>query len=248
MKPRILEIRQSVLDKNDRLARDLRARFEAAGVLVVNLVSGPGAGKTALLEETLRRMSARGLRVAAIVGDLATENDAQRLLRSGAPVRQIETGGLCHLEADLVARRLEGWVLDELDFLFIENVGNLVCPSDYDLGEALRVALLSTTEGEDKPLKYPPMFHSADVVLLTKIDLAAAVEFNRDSALGSLTAIAPHAVVIETSARTGAGIDEWIDFLTERALTEHASTESASTESASTAHATSATALSSRGE
>lgn len=207
-----------MLDKNDRLARELRARFEAAGVLAVNLVSSPGAGKTALLEETLRRMSARGLRVAAIVGDLATENDARRLARSGAPVRQIETGGLCHLEADLVARRLEGWKLEEIDFLFIENVGNLVCPSDYDLGEAVRAVMLSTTEGEDKPLKYPPMFHSADVVLLTKIDLAAAVEFDRDSALDNINAIAPHASVIETSARTGAGIDEWIAFLAARKM------------------------------
>ncbi|MCL4861307.1 MAG: hydrogenase nickel incorporation protein HypB [Caldilineaceae bacterium] len=205
-----------MLDKNDRLAQELRTRFEAAGVFTVNLVSSPGAGKTALLEETLRRMQARGLRVAAIVGDLATENDARRLARSGAPVRQIETGGLCHLEADLVARRLEGWTLTDFDFLFIENVGNLVCPSDYDLGEALRVALLATTEGEDKPLKYPPMFHSADVVMLTKCDLSAAVEFDRAAAVAAIEAIAPHARILETSARTGAGIDAWIDLLVER--------------------------------
>lgn len=216
MKPRILELRQSVLDKNDRLARDLRARFVAAGVLAVNLVSSPGAGKTALLEETMRRMSARSLRVAAIVGDLATENDARRLARSGAPVRQIETGGLCHLEAELVTRRLEGWTLTDFDFLFIENVGNLVCPSDYDLGEAVRAVLLSTTEGEDKPLKYPPMFHSADIVLLTKIDLAAAVEFDRGAAIASLEAIAPHAAILDTSARSGEGIDAWIDLLVKR--------------------------------
>lgn len=205
-----------MLDKNDRLAQELRTRFEAAGVFTVNLVSSPGAGKTALLEETLRRMQARELRVAAIVGDLATENDARRLARSGAPVRQIETGGLCHLEADLVARRLEGWTLTDFDFLFIENVGNLVCPSDYDLGEALRVALLATTEGEDKPLKYPPMFHSADVVMLTKCDLSAAVEFDRAAAVAAIEAIAPHARILETSARTGAGIDAWIDLLVER--------------------------------
>ena len=219
MQPRILEIRQAVLDKNDQLARDLRSRFVAAGVLAVNLVSSPGAGKTALLEETLRRLLARGWRAAAIVGDLATENDARRLARSGAPVRQIETGGLCHLEADLVARRLEGWNLADYDFLFIENVGNLVCPSDYDLGEAVRAVLLSAPEGEDKPRKYPPMFHSADIVLLTKLDLAAAVEFDRDAALASIQAIAPHAVIFETSARTGAGIDAWIDSL----VTRHAS-------------------------
>ncbi len=213
MQPRILEIRQAVLDKNDQLARELRQRFETAGILAVNLVSSPGAGKTALLEETLRRLQVRGWRVAAIVGDLATENDARRLARSGAPVRQIETGGLCHLEADLVARRLEGWALADFDFLFIENVGNLVCPSDYDLGEAARAVLLSVTEGEDKPLKYPPMFHSADMVILTKLDLAAAVEFDRDAALANVRAIAPHASIFETSARTGAGIDAWIDDL-----------------------------------
>ncbi|MFZ1769637.1 MAG: hydrogenase nickel incorporation protein HypB [Caldilinea sp.] len=216
MKPRILELRQAVLDKNDQLAHALRGQFEAAGVLVVNLVSSPGAGKTALLEETLRRMQARGWRVAAIVGDLATENDARRLARSGAPVRQIETGALCHLEADLVARRLEGWRLDEFDFLFIENVGNLVCPSDYDLGEAVRAVLLAVTEGEDKPRKYPPLFHSADLALLTKIDLAAAVEFDRNVALASIQAVAPHATIFETSARTGAGIDDWIEYLAAR--------------------------------
>lgn len=219
MQPRILEIRQAVLDKNDRLAHALRSRFAAAGVLTVNLVSSPGAGKTALLEETLRRLQVRGWRVAAIVGDLATENDARRLARSGAPVRQIETGGLCHLEADLVARRLEGWNLADYDFLFIENVGNLVCPSDYDLGEAMRAVLLSVTEGEDKPRKYPPLFHSADIVILTKLDLAAAVEFDHAAALASLQAIAPHAAIFETSARTGAGIDAWIDYL----VTRHAS-------------------------
>ncbi len=216
MKPRILELRKAVLDKNDEIARTLRARFEAAGVFVVNLVSSPGAGKTALLEETMRRMVERHWRVAAIVGDLATENDARRLARSGAPVRQIETGGLCHLEAELVARRLEGWALEELDFLFIENVGNLVCPSDYDLGEALRVVLFSTTEGEDKPNKYPPMFYSADVVVLTKMDLAAATDFDYAGAVANVRTVAPHAVLLETSARTGEGLDRWIEFLVAR--------------------------------
>lgn len=213
MKPRIVTLRQAVLDKNDRLAHDLRRRFDAAGVLAVNLVSGPGAGKTALLEETMRRMRNQGWSVAAIVGDLATENDARRLARSGAPVRQIETGTLCHLEADLVAQQLVHWHLEEIDFLFIENVGNLVCPSDYDLGETVRAVLFAITEGEDKPRKYPPLFYSADVALLTKIDLAVAVEFDRAAALASIAAVAPHALVIETSARTGDGIDAWIDYL-----------------------------------
>lgn len=216
MPPRILELRQSLLEKNDQLARALRSRFLAAGLLAVNLVSSPGAGKTALLEVTLTRMRSQGWRVAALVGDLATTHDAQRLQRSGAPVRQIETGTLCHLEADLVARRLEGWALDELDFLFVENVGNLVCPADYDLGESARVVLLAATEGEDKPRKYPPLFHSADLALITKMDLAAAVAFDSAAAVASLQAVAPHAPILETSARSGLGIDPWIDWLVNR--------------------------------
>ena len=216
MPPRILELRHSLLEKNDQLARALRSRFLAAGLLAVNLVSSPGAGKTALLEVTLTRMRSQGWRVAALVGDLATTHDAQRLQRSGAPVRQIETGTLCHLEADLVARRLEGWTLDELDFLFVENVGNLVCPADYDLGESARVVLLAATEGEDKPRKYPPLFHSADLALITKMDLAAAVAFDSAAAVASLQAVAPHAAILETSARSGLGIDSWIDWLVDR--------------------------------
>ncbi|MFM7175045.1 MAG: hydrogenase nickel incorporation protein HypB [Caldilinea sp.] len=216
MPPRILELRQSLLEKNDQLARALRSRFLAAGLLAVNLVSSPGAGKTALLEVTLTRMRSQGWRVAALVGDLATTHDAQRLQRSGAPVRQIETGTLCHLEADLVARRLEGWTLDELDFLFVENVGNLVCPADYDLGESARVVLLAATEGEDKPRKYPPLFHSADLALITKMDLAAAVAFDSAAAVASLQAVAPHATILETSARSGLGIDSWINWLVDR--------------------------------
>lgn len=216
MQPRILEIRQGVLDKNDRLAQELRERFAAAGVLAVNLVSSPGTGKTALLEETLRRLVAGGWRAAALVGDLATTNDARRLARSGAPVRQIETGTLCHLEADLVSRHLAGWELEELDFLFVENVGNLVCPADYDLGESLRVVLLAVTEGEDKPLKYPPLFSSADVAVLTKVDMAEAAGFDRTATLANLAAVRPGIAVFETSARTGQGLAEWVDFLVER--------------------------------
>lgn len=213
--PRILELRQGLLDKNDRLAADLRRRFQAAGLLAVNMVSSPGTGKTALLEATLRRMGEQGLRVAALVGDLATANDAARLARSGAPVRQIETGDMCHLEAHQIAQHLDAWgiALDELDFLFIENVGNLVCPSGYDLGEALRVVLMSVTEGEDKPEKYPVIFHSADVALITKIDLAEAVEFDRARAVASIESVRPGVHIIETSAKTGAGLDAWIRYL-----------------------------------
>ncbi len=213
MTARIVDVRQGVLSKNDALAADLRQRFHAAGVTVLNLVSSPGAGKTALLERTLADLLARGRRAAALVGDLATENDARRLARSGAPVRQIVTAGICHLEAEMVATHLAGWDLAALDFLFIENVGNLVCPSGYDLGEDARVVLLSTTEGEDKPLKYPPMFHSAHLALLTKIDLAEAVEFDRAAAYAAIHAVRPGMPILETSARTGQGIDAWLAWL-----------------------------------
>ncbi len=218
MKPRLLEIRKGVLEKNDVLAEGLRSRFHAAGVYTLNWVSSPGTGKTALLEATLKRMRERGLRVAALVGDLATENDANRLARSGAPVRQIVTGGNCHLEADMIEHHLAaaGWDLNDLDFLFIENVGNLVCPSSYDLGEDLRVVLLSVTEGEDKPLKYPSMFNSSDVAMITKIDLAEAVEFDRAAAYANLEAVRPGLRVFETSAKKGTGVDAWVDFLVAR--------------------------------
>ncbi len=213
MKPRVLEIRQGVLEKNDLLAHDLRARFEANGVTVFNLVSSPGAGKTLLLEKTLTRLRERGLNPAVLVGDVATDNDARRLERSGAPSRQIVTAGNCHLEADMIARHLEGWPLEAFDFLFIENVGNLVCPAHYDLGEAARVVLLSVTEGEDKPLKYPPMFFSADAAVITKIDLADATEFDRAAAYAALEAVRPGLMTFELSARTGQGMDAWIDYL-----------------------------------
>ncbi|MBI1298977.1 hydrogenase nickel incorporation protein HypB [bacterium] len=217
MNTRLLEIRQGILSKNDRLAQRLRQRFHDAGVLAVNLVSSPGTGKTALLERTLREM-APTYRVASLVGDLATENDAVRLARSGAPVRQIVTQGMCHLEAEMIESHLVGWDLADLDFLFIENVGNLVCPSSYDLGEDLRVVLLSVTEGEDKPLKYPPMFNSADVALITKMDLAGAVEFDRAAAYANLRAVRPDVTILETSAKTGAGVAAWIDWLVARRL------------------------------
>jgi hydrogenase nickel incorporation protein HypB len=215
MNSRLVEIRQGVLSKNDQLAAELRQRFTASGVLAINLVSSPGTGKTALLERTLREMAGQH-RVAALVGDLATENDALRLARSGAPVRQIVTEGMCHLEAEMIQRHLQDWQPMELEFLFIENVGNLVCPSSYDLGEALRVVLLSVTEGEDKPLKYPPLFHSADVALITKIDLAEVVEFDRSATYANLRAVRPNIPVFETSAKTGAGMDAWIGWLVEQ--------------------------------
>jgi hydrogenase nickel incorporation protein HypB len=209
MQPRIVEVREGILKKNDVLARELRARFRAAGVRAVSLVSSPGAGKTALLEATLGALKDE-LRLAALVGDLATDNDARRLGRAGVPVRQIVTGTVCHLEAEMVARALEGWSLAELDLLFVENVGNLVCPSSYDLGEDLRVVAMSVTEGEDKPLKYPTIFNSADLALVTKADLAEAVGFDRAAARRSIEAVRPGLEVLELSARSGVGMDAWL--------------------------------------
>jgi hydrogenase nickel incorporation protein HypB len=211
--PRLVEVRQNVLKQNDLLARSLRHRFEAAGVFVASLVSSPGAGKTTLLEKTLTRLREKGCRVAALVGDLATENDAARLARSQAPVKQIITGTVCHLDADMVQRSLDGWALKDLDCLFIENVGNLVCPSSYDLGENLRIVLMSVTEGEDKPLKYPTIFNTADIAVITKMDLAEAVEFNLPVARDSIQSVRPGMQVLELSAKTGAGIDEYLRFL-----------------------------------
>ncbi len=213
--PRLIEVRQQVLKQNDVVARALRQRFHEAGVYVVSLVSGPGTGKTTLLEKVLGLLRAR-YRVAALVGDLATDNDARRLARAQVPIRQITTGTVCHLEAEMVRSALEGWKLDDLDFLFLENVGNLVCPSSYDLGEELRLVLLSVTEGEDKPLKYPTIFSTADVAVLTKIDLAAAVEFDRAAAHRSIQSVRPGMQVFEVSAKTGAGMDQWLRFLESR--------------------------------
>jgi hydrogenase nickel incorporation protein HypB len=210
--PRLVEVRKNVLKQNDVLARDLRQRFSEAGVLVISLVSSPGAGKTMFLEKTLAALHAQH-RVAALVGDLATENDAARLARTQAPVRQITTGTVCHLEAAMIERALEGWNLSEMECLFVENVGNLVCPSSYDLGEDLRLVLMSVTEGEDKPLKYPTIFNTADIAIITKIDLASAVEFDSEAALRGIESVRPGMRVIEVSAKTGEGMDTWLQML-----------------------------------
>jgi len=215
--PRLIEVRKNVLKQNDFVARGLRDRFHAAGVFVVSLVSSPGSGKTAFLEKTLTLLRAN-YRVAALVGDLATDNDALRLARSQAPVKQITTGTLCHLEAAMVQSALEGWDLNQLDFLFIENVGNLVCPSSYDLGEDLRLVLISVTEGEDKPLKYPTIFNSADVAVVTKLDLAEAVEFNWEILYQNVRAVRPGMPVLKLSAKTGDGMDKFFSVLAARLL------------------------------
>lgn len=207
--PRLVEVRQNVLKQNDLLARQLRERFREAGVSVVSLVSSPGAGKTRLLEKMLAQLRPQRA-VAALVGDLATENDAARLARSGAPVKQISTGTVCHLDAQMIESALEGWDLKELELLFIENVGNLVCPSSYDLGEDLRVVLLSVTEGEDKPLKYPTIFNTADVAVITKLDMVEAAEFDLKLAHENIERVRPGMHVLEVSAKTGEGIEELI--------------------------------------
>ena len=178
----------------------------------MNVVSAPGSGKTTFIQMTALALQSR-LRMGVVVGDLATDNDAERLRTAGVPVVQITTGTVCHLEAEMVTRAVQQLDLDALDVLVIENVGNLVCPAVYDLGEDLRVVLLSTTEGEDKPLKYPPMFHSADVAVLTKMDLAGPAGFQREQALANLHRISHHAAVFEVSARTGEGMEAWCQFL-----------------------------------
>lgn len=210
-----LDLNRAILEKNDRLAERNRGFFRAKKLLVLNVVSSPGSGKTTFVQKTAAALTGR-LRTGVVVGDLATDNDAARLRAAGVPVVQITTGTVCHLEAEMVSKAANQLDLDKLDLLIIENVGNLVCPASYDLGEDLRVVLLSVTEGEDKPLKYPPMFHSANAVVVTKTDLAAACEFDRAKALANLQRISHHAQIFEVSSRTGAGIEHWRDFLIEQ--------------------------------
>ena len=211
-----MDVHVPVLDANDRLAERNRGFFAAKNLLVINVCSSPGSGKTSLLQKTAEMLRGR-VRMGVIVGDLATDNDAERLSRADIPVVQITTGTMCHLDARMIAEAMKKMPLDDLDVLIIENVGNLVCPASYDLGEGVRVVLLSVTEGEDKPLKYPPMFHSADVALVTKSDLADAVDFNRDAALSALNKVAHHAHVIEVSSKTGEGMEAWCEEIVERA-------------------------------
>jgi hydrogenase nickel incorporation protein HypB len=220
--PRLIEVRRNILKENDVLARALRHRFRGAGVRVISLVSSPGSGKTTLLERLLTEFGSE-YRLAALVGDLATENDAARLGRSGAPVKQITTGTVCHLDAAMVDRALDGWQLDVLDFLFIENVGNLVCPSSFDLGEDLRLVLTSTTEGEDKPLKYPTIFNTADVAVVTKLDLAEAAGCDVQLLRSNIQQVRPGMEVFFVSAKTGTGMEALRRFLTAPAIEVHAS-------------------------
>lgn len=216
MKPRILEVRENILKKNDELARSLRDEFAGHGTYVVNVVSSPGAGKTELLAVLMRLLTTQGVRVGAVVGDLATENDAKRLAATGCRAEQILTGTMCHLEADMVETALADFDLEATDLLFIENVGNLVCPQSWDLGEDLRILLFPSTEGEDKPLKYPTLINTCDRVIFSKMDLAGAVEFDLETARRNCETVRPGIATMETSARTGEGVDELAEFFRAR--------------------------------
>ncbi len=212
----VIEVHQPILVRNARLAERNRGYLRAKGVRSLNLLSSPGAGKTLLIEKTVAALGA-DTPTGVVVGDLATPNDAQRIRKAGAPVVQITTGTVCHLDAEMVARGLEQLDLAAGGLLLIENVGNLVCPADFDLGEDQRVVLISVTEGEDKPLKYPPMFRSADVVVVTKLDLAAASGADLGLLRANLRATAPRATVFELSARSGEGMEAWLGWLRSRA-------------------------------
>lgn len=209
---RTVDLQVRLLDENDKRAAENRAFLQKRGIRALNFVSSPGAGKTTLLERTLDALAGE-VRCAVLVGDLETDNDARRLRREGLPVAQITTGGTCHLDAAMVARGLKALPLDRVRLLFVENVGNLVCPASFDLGENRRITLLACTEGEDKPLKYPPIFTSAHAVLLNKIDIAAAIGFDRAAALANIRRVAPQAEIFELSARTGEGFDRWLAYL-----------------------------------
>ena len=213
-----IALQEKVLSENQRLAADLRQRFAEAGVFTLNLISSPGSGKTSLLERTLEAMPSDA-RVAVLTGDIQTENDARRLARAGFPVQQITTGGTCHLDARMITRALEKWDLNDLDVLFIENVGNLVCPSSYDLGEHAKVVLLSVTEGEDKPLKYPSIFAKAEVCVLNKTDLLPYVRFDLHEAIRNIEVAHPGIHVVQTCCNSVDGVRDWIDWVNARRAT-----------------------------
>ncbi len=210
-----LPLERKVLSENDRIAAELRAKFNEHGVLCLNIISSPGSGKTALLERTLESLP-RTARVAVLTGDIQTDNDAARLRRFHFPVKQITTGGTCHLDARMIERHLADWRIEDLDLLLIENVGNLVCPSSYDLGEAAKIVLLSVTEGEDKPLKYPSIFFKSDLLLLTKTDLLPYVPFDIEAAAENARRVHPGMEVVRVSSLTRDGFDEWLMWLAER--------------------------------
>ena len=210
-----LPLEKKVLSENDKLAARLRERFQERQVFCLNFISSPGAGKTSLLERTLERLSSKE-RVALLTGDIQTDNDAKRLARFGFPVKQITTGGTCHLDARMIERALADWPLESLDTLLIENVGNLVCPSSYDLGEAAKIVVLSVAEGEDKPLKYPAIFFKAELLVLNKIDLLPYVSFDMEKARAYARQVHPGMEIIELSCKSGVGVDDWMEWLARR--------------------------------
>ena len=209
---RLVKLERKVLEENDSHARKNRARLRAQGIAAINLISSPGSGKTRLLEETLLRLQGK-LSVGVITGDLQTDNDARRLMNKGAPVIQIETGNSCHLNAEQIGERMDEVITPRTRLLIIENVGNLVCPAAFDLGEGHKIALLSVTEGEDKPLKYPVLFLQASLVLITKIDLLPLLEWNREACQQAIRKVNPAAQILELSAKTGAGLEPWLGYL-----------------------------------
>jgi hydrogenase nickel incorporation protein HypB len=206
---------KKVLSENERIAGELRTKFREHGILCLNFISSPGAGKTSLLERTLEGFSP-GTRVAVLTGDIQTDNDAQRLARFGFPVRQITTGGTCHLDARMIENALADWRLEELELLLIENVGNLVCPSSYDLGEAAKIVVLSVAEGEDKPLKYPSIFFKSELLVLNKLDLLPFVPFDLARARENARHIHPQMEILEVSCTSGAGLREWQEWLAKK--------------------------------
>ncbi|HWR13606.1 MAG TPA: hydrogenase nickel incorporation protein HypB [Terriglobales bacterium] len=208
-------VEKKVLNENQILAEQLRERYRQNDVFCLNIISSPGSGKTSLLERTLERFP-KDTRVAVLTGDIQTENDAIRLARAGFPVKQITTGGTCHLDARMIEKHLVGWDLGALDFLLVENVGNLVCPSSYDLGEHAKVVVLSVTEGDDKPLKYPSIFFKAELAVINKIDLLPYVPFDMAKARENIQKVHPGAEIIEVSCTTGAGLDQWLNWLEAR--------------------------------
>lgn len=214
-------LEKPVLNENNRIAAELRERFRQYGIFCVNLISSPGSGKTTLLERTLESLP-RSERVAILTGDIQTENDAARLRRFGFPTKQITTGGTCHLDARMIEKHLADWNLEDLDVLFIENVGNLVCPSSYDLGEAAKIVLLSVTEGEDKPLKYPSIFFKSELLVLTKVDLLPYVPFNITAAEENARRVHPGMEIVRVSSTTGDGLREWMNWIASRRIRQPA--------------------------
>ena len=207
-----VQLERKVLSENNRIAAELRERFAAHDILCLNLISSPGSGKTSLLERTLESFDSRE-RVAVLTGDIQTENDAKRLARFGFPVKQITTGGTCHLDARMVEKALLDWPLEDIDLLLIENVGNLVCPSSYDLGEAAKLVVLSVTEGEDKPLKYPSIFFKSELLILNKIDLLPYVPFDIAAAEQNSRSVHQDMDIIRVSCQTREGLTEWLAWL-----------------------------------